>query len=309
MDFFRRFLERFTSREPGPPPDQASTAPLDPDTVPDIRAQEVYRHISSGAAQSIGNEREKNDDSLIVLSGSVESSEELPDFGLFCVADGLGGYEHGEDASATCVRSIARSLTRGAILEFLTPETDTQSRPIQEMVRVAVEVANQDVRERAEGGATTLTAALLLGNQVTIGHVGDTRAYLIIEDTVEQLTRDHSLVQQLIETGTITEEEAVNHPKRNVLWNALGRSVDIKVDVSSHNVPPNSFLLLCSDGLWGVLPETEIQQIIRSVSDPQIACEDLVSAANEAGGPDNVTVILVRFPPEHVNQSLEPNSL
>jgi serine/threonine protein phosphatase PrpC len=292
MEFFRRLVRRADR----PPPDQASTAPLDPRKIPGGLIEEMRRHITTGAAQSIGVEREKNDDALLVFSGSSESIERLPDFGLYCVADGLGGYEHGATASAVAVRSLARSLTQGAILDLLASEQQEEDEAIEELVAHAIQQANRDVRAKADGGATTLTAALLAGGQIIIGHVGDSRAYLVTQPGMEQLTRDHSLVHQLVETGTITEEEAESHPQRNVLWNAMGKSIDIKVDTHLVQKPEEAYLLLCTDGLWGVVSEEEMHAIIFSERNPQMACDALVAAANAGGGPDNVTVVMVHFP-------------
>ena len=290
------FLRRLVGRAQRLPPDQASTAPLDPRKIPGGLIEELRKHVTSGAAQSIGQERKKNDDALLVFSGSSESVERLPDFGLYCVADGLGGYEHGATASAVAVRSLARSLTQGAILDLLASEQGQEPEALEELVAHAIQQANRDVRAKAEGGATTLTSALLAGDQIIIGHVCDSRAYLVTESGMEQLTRDHSLVHQLVETGTITEEEAESHPQRNVLWNAMGKSIDIKVDTFQIEKPKDAFLLLCTDGLWGVVSEEEIQAIISETHNPQLACDALVAAANDGGGPDNVTVVMVHFP-------------
>ena len=293
MEFIRRLFGKKTA----PPPDQASTAPLDPSQVPYPYFEELRRHITTGTAQSVGVKRKKNDDSLLVIVGSADGDDEPPDFGLLCVADGLGGQEHGAAASSISVRTLASSLTRGAILDLLALEPEGQPGSMDDLVRLAIQQANREVRSRAEGGASTLTIALVVGDQVKIGHVGDTRAYFITEDSIQQLTRDHSLVQELVDTGTITEEEALTHPQRNVLWNAMGKAIDVKVDIATHTTPADGYLILCSDGLWSVVPDEEIQETTIQAGNPQQACEDLVAAANAAGGPDNVTCVMVYFPP------------
>jgi protein phosphatase len=142
-----------------------------------------------------------------------------------------------------------------------------------------------------------MTAVLMVGRQLTIGHVGDTRAYIISNGQHEVLTRDHSLVKRLEELGQLTEDEAAVHPQRNVLYKAIGQGANLEVDVSSHPVPNDAYLLICSDGLWGVITDEEIQNIINTHPYPQEACDELVRAANNAGGPDNITAILVYFPP------------
>jgi protein phosphatase len=292
MDFFRRL---FGKKAP-PPPDQASTAPLDPDKIQIPYYEELRRHITTGSAYSIGLERKTNDDSLLVIVGSADGDDEPPDFGLLCVADGVGGQEHGGEASAISVRVLASSLTRGAILDLLALESNGQPGSMEDLVRLAIQKANREVRSRAEGGASTLTVALVVDDTVTIGHVGDTRAYFITEEKIQQLTRDHSLVQELVDTGTITEEEALTHPQRNVLWNAMGKAIDVKVDVTTHTPPADGYLLICSDGLWGVVPDEQIREIMMSVGNPQQACESLVVAANASGGPDNITCVVAYFP-------------
>jgi protein phosphatase len=292
MDSIRRF---FRGRQK-PPPDQASTAPLDPTKLPEPFIDLVRQHLSVGSAQSVGQERKTNDDALLVISGSAESSDGIPDFGLFCVADGLGGYENGAQASAVAVRVVAQGLTQGALLDILSAEPKDNLASIEDVVTLAIQQANREVRARAKGGATTLTSALVIGGNITLGHVGDSRAYLVQPSEIELLTRDHSLVQELIETGTITEEQAVDHPQRNVLWNAMGKALDVKVDAKTVPFPAGASLVLCSDGLWGVIGDESIKQIVLESASPQLACEMLVKAANDAGGPDNVTVIVVRIP-------------
>jgi PPM family protein phosphatase len=292
------FWQRLFGKKPSPPPDRAQTAPLDPGILahpPDIKAS---RRILIGAAQSTGMERNHNEDALFYLSGSSDGQERLPDFGLFVVADGMGGHRAGEVASSISVRTVARKLTADTILRLFDLEQPEDSPSLQEIVREALEEANATVVDRVPGGGTTLTAVVWLGQQVTIGHVGDSRAYFIGRDGTHVITRDHSLVQRLVELEQLTEEEAALHPQRNVLWNAIGQGANLKVDVASHPVPQGGYLLLCSDGLWGTVPDADIERTVLAASDPQTAADQLVQAANTAGGPDNITVILVYFPVE-----------
>jgi len=290
MNFFTRLFQKSL----GTPPDRAATAPLDPQITPGI---ELRRHVVVGAAHSSGLERKSDDDALLIISGSADGHEGMVDFGLFCVADGLGGYEHGQLASAISVRTVAHKLTREVFLRLLENEPDEEEDDdLESLVRSAFIEANDLIQDRADGGATTLTIALLLGEYMMIGHVGDTRAYVINRDGIEVLTRDQSLVQKLIETGTITEEEAAESPHRNVLWNAMGRTEQLQVDVFSHSVENDSYLLLCSDGLWGEVEEREIHRLVLNFEHPQAACNALVQAATEAGGSDNITAVLIQFP-------------
>ena len=273
-----------------------ATAPLDSRLIPSDFHREERRHILVGSAHSAGVERSHDDDSLLVIVGGADGDKGLPDFGLFCVADGLGGYDYGHIASAVAVRTIAHRLTQAAFLHLLEIEPSEEPQLLDELIDQAFQEANQAVFKHASGGATTLTAALMLGDQLVIGHVGDTRAYSIRDGEFKCLTIDHSLIQQLIDSGTISDEEALDSPHRGVLWNAMGRNEDLKVDTIYYSALPASWLLLCSDGLWGVLSEEQIKNIVSGASGPQMACDKLVRTANEAGGPDNVTVVLIKFP-------------
>jgi protein phosphatase len=130
-----------------------------------------------------------------------------------------------------------------------------------------------------------------------IAHVGDSRAYSIdSQGKIEALTRDHSLVKRLVELGQISREEAAIHPQRNVLYRALGQGEPFDPDIKRMQIPENGYLLICSDGLWGVVPEEEIAKVIITSATPDLACQALIDAANAAGGPDNITAILIQLP-------------
>jgi protein phosphatase len=166
---------------------------------------------------------------------------------------------------------------------------------LQDLMRSAINDAQQAVTQAAPGSGTTLTAALVLGQQMTIGHVGDSRAYAIHQGGGEPLTRDHSLVKRLEELGQISSKEAAVHPQRNVLYRALGQGEVLEPDIFTAPFPQSGYLLLCSDGLWNVLADSTIFKIVTSARDLQSACQSLVDAANEAGGPDNISVIVVQL--------------
>jgi serine/threonine protein phosphatase PrpC len=152
------------------------------------------------------------------------------------------------------------------------------------------------VLTKAPGGGTTLTVAVIIGNQVTLAHIGDSRAYFIYSDSrIEAITKDHSLVSRLVELGQITEEEAAVHPQRNVLYRALGQRDPIKPDISNHIFPESGYLLMCSDGLWGVISQDEITRSVLTSENLSSACHMMVEAANLAGGPDNISVVLVQY--------------
>ncbi|OGO15748.1 MAG: hypothetical protein A2Z14_01495 [Chloroflexi bacterium RBG_16_48_8] len=291
------FLNRILNKKIASTTDKIDTFPMEkPSAYLQDRTQQD-RNIIVGTAQSTGLERSHNEDALFVMQGNSAGDQSLPSFGLFVVADGMGGHRAGEIASAISVRKVAHRFTQETILHLFDGANSADLPPLQELVRKALEDANDAVFERVPGGGTTLTAVLLLGQQVTIGHVGDSRAYMISEKETKVITRDHSLVERLRELGQLSENEAANHPQRNVLYRAIGQGANLEVDVASYPIPHNAFMLVCSDGLWGVVPEVEIQRIILSSANPQVACEKLIQAANAAGGPDNITAILIQFPP------------
>lgn len=292
MDFVNQIIDRFRPISP----DGIETAPLDPKNIKPFASVDQAGHIIVGAAQSTGLERSHNEDALFVMQGNSAGEESLPNFGLFIVADGMGGHRAGEVASAISVRKVAHRITLETILHLFDSENSSETPPIQDMVRHALSDANDAVVERVPGGGTTLTVVLLLGKYLTIGHVGDSRAYLISDNGLKAITRDHSLVERLRELGQLSEDEAAVHPQRNVLYRAVGQGGNLEVDVLSHPIPDSGYMLICSDGLWGVVPDPEIQSIILKAPHPQIACEQLIKAANSAGGPDNITAILVQFP-------------
>jgi serine/threonine protein phosphatase PrpC len=174
--------------------------------------------------------------------------------------------------------------------------TQQPEEPLQEIMETAFQEAHRIVQREAPGSGTTLTAALVIGQQITIGHVGDSRAYAVYPvGRVEQLTRDHSLVKRLEELGHLNKEEAANFPHRNVLIRALGQGEALETDIFTMPFPRNGYLMLCSDGLWGVVSDKDILRSISDAPNLQRACQNMVDAANIAGGPDNITVVLAQM--------------
>ena len=250
-----------------------------------------------GCAQSVGMQRDHNEDSLLTLTTTLSSEDNNMPFGLYIVADGMGGHQHGELASATAVRVLGAYAIGELYSPLFSPHPTPPSTSIQEIMDEGVQAAHREILREVQGGGTTLTAIIIRGGQMTIAHVGDSRAYTVSEDgQVEVLTRDHSLVQRLVELGQITDEEAAVHPQKNVLYRALGQGEPFSPDIRTIPTPQHGYLLICSDGLWGVVPEEQIIKIILESENPQDACSALVAAANEAGGPDNITAILVHLP-------------
>jgi serine/threonine protein phosphatase PrpC len=257
----------------------------------------MARHILVGQAQSIGLERKHNEDVLFVLTGNSSGEQRLSDFGLFIVADGMGGHRSGEIASAIASRTVAKRLTQETLLDLFEIEPLQGDRPpLLNVVQNAILDANQQVVRTLPGGGTTLTMVLLVGDQMTIGHVGDSRAYVITKNEAKVITRDHTFVERLLELGEVTQEEASIHPQRHVLYRAIGQGDALKADVFTYPTPHGGMLLLCSDGLWGVVSDDDILDLVANASNPQEACDRLVHAAILGGGPDNISTVLVKFP-------------
>lgn len=255
--------------------------------------------LNYGQFSDVGQIRDNNQDSMLSMTVSMTGNDHDPSFGLFIVADGMGGHEDGEKASAMTTHVIAKYVTKDIFIPMLNGETggDADRPTIIEVLRNAVQKANDVVAERVPDGGTTATAAAVMGNLAYIAHVGDSRAYIITSDSIEQATRDHSLVQRLIELDQLTPEDAIDHPQRNVLYRAIGQSDNLDVDAITRHLPPASYLLICSDGLWNLVTKEELKQIVITHQDnTQNACEALVNLANERGGTDNITVIVIRVP-------------
>lgn len=275
------------------------TAPLSADqldAVAKVKKEIRPAQLLVGSCQSVGMQRNHNEDTLITLSAVVaDDMTDLP-FGVFIVADGMGGHQYGEVASGTAARAMAEYLITKLYSSLAGVRPEAQGESLQEIMEAGVNEANQAVIRKAPGGGTTLTTALVIGEQVTIAHVGDSRAYFLFNDgRVQTLTQDHSLVRRLVQLKQITEEEALVHPQRNVLYRAIGQNEPFRPDINSYLLPHPGYLMICSDGLWGVVNENEISRIVLNAPSLTSACQSLIDAANDAGGPDNITVVLVQY--------------
>lgn len=250
-----------------------------------------------GSGHSVGKQRDHNEDALFTLTTTLVTDSHRIPFGLFIVADGMGGHKHGEMASGIAIRAMANHVISKLYTPMIGIASTTPEESLQEIMQAGVQTAHKAIVKGAPGGGTTLTAVLIVGNQMTTAHVGDSRAYAIYADeTLEVLTRDHSLVKRLEELGQITADEAAIHPQRNVLYRALGQGEPFDAEISTHSLPSSGHLMVCSDGLWGLVNEDEIVTTITTTDSPALAAQKLVEAANEAGGPDNISAIIVRLP-------------
>ncbi len=283
-----------TEEETSAPPDGATieaNMELSPGAVP------CSGMFWAGWMTDVGRVRGHNEDALFVFMGEQEADNATPPFGAFILADGMGGHQGGELASALAVRESAHHLLSEVYLPLLSGEERGADDPsLTEILREAIVRANRIVTRSLPGSGSTLTCGIVLGDRLFIGHVGDSRAYVQQgEDAPQLLTHDHSLVNRLLEMGQLTEEEAAVHPQRNVLYRAIGQGGTLDVDVQSYPLAEKSRLLLCSDGLWGLLEEPELWGVIDAAPTPQAACRALVESANDAGGTDNISVILVEI--------------
>jgi serine/threonine protein phosphatase PrpC len=278
---------------------EAETAPLSEEQLNQIAVSEKRvnpTQLVVGAARDVGKNRKKNEDSLFTFTSLIGASTSSLPLGIFMVADGMGGHSHGEMASETAVRTMSSYLVERLFNPLYGNNPSPPEESLQEIMRTGIREAHRRIEKSAPGGGTTLTAIITIGTQMTIAHVGDSRAYnVFLDGRMQLLTRDHSLVKRLEELGQITAEEAVNHPQKSMLYRALGQGDAPEPDIFTSSMPQPGYILICSDGLWGVLTEEQIFQLLTESTNPQRACQNMVDAANSFGGPDNITVILAKL--------------
>ena len=285
-------------KENTPKSDEEAVVPLQTRPLAPPEEFKSSNHvIRYGVSTHKGRVRTNNQDSTLTFFSNLTSANEPPPIGLFVVADGMGGHHDGERASELTVQTLAQVVLNEIIQpQMMEIENTAELRTIPEVLTEAMTSAHDNVKAQVPDGGTTATCAVIRGDLAYIAHVGDSRAYLVNGDTMELITRDHSLVQRLIELGQLTEEEAEVHPQRNVLYRALGQGDTIEPDTSMRRLPPASRLLLCSDGLWSVIGDQKIKEILEKHPDPQEACDLLIDEANQNGGPDNISAVLIQMP-------------
>ena len=237
------------------------------------------------AKTDIGLVRKMNQDSFYI-------SEENDSYKLCILADGMGGYTGGEVAS-----KLACKAASNYIIENFDVRKQYVKEEVMEIIKKAMNYANSIVHERSkqveelEQMGTTLEICLIYCNRAFIGHIGDSRIYRIRQNIMRKITTDHSYVQTLVKDGTITKEEAIHHPKKNMLMKALGCEETIEPDVMVKGFNPKDIILICSDGLTNMIAEQEIYNIV--VDDIEEACDNLIKKSKELGGNDNITVIII----------------
>jgi serine/threonine protein phosphatase PrpC len=280
--------------------------------------------LTAADKTDVGKQREQNEDCAYKR---IESSED-GDRGLFIVADGMGGYKAGEIASKLTIETISKVL--GSFFQPLPDQPTIKLDPttvpkrasantntsaanrtrklsetpllsaVEEQLRTAVQQANAAIlrygeqQTAARGLGSTVTAVLVHNDQAYIANVGDSRTYLLRDNDLTPLTQDHSLVAKLVESKQIAREDIYSHPQRNLIYRSLGAGHrKVEVDVFHQTLLPGDKLLLCSDGLWEMVHDSDLKQLLSDSNSPQAISEQLIERANENGGEDNISAIIV----------------
>ncbi len=293
----RPFIERAMQKQYASVQDMLTDFEISPVTPTKARPLKP----AHGQATHPGRQHTRNEDAVVTFTFHKEQDGGAVPIGFYLVADGMGGHEAGDAAS----RAVNRVVTDWIIKTKVLPDLQKTTRKLSaedvpgELLSQAIQQANNVLLERGQGKASdmgsTVTAVLVIGDVATIANVGDSRTYLLREGRLEQITQDHSLVARLVDAGVIRPEEVRSHPQRNQIYRCLGHRPDVEVDTFTRQLQAGDVLILCSDGLWEMVPDAEIQRIVAEARSPQKACDALIEAANQAGGEDNVTVIVVQM--------------
>jgi serine/threonine protein phosphatase PrpC len=250
--------------------------------------------LSYGLITDPGQQRDHNED---YVEARVYTHSHGDLLGLFIVADGLGGQDSGEVASRMATETVWKSLCQRIWLPFLRGDLPPPDEPEEALIEAVLAANAALYLARTEQGSqmsTTLTMALVVNQIAYVANVGDSRTYRWASGGLERITRDHSLVQRLVDTGQITAQEAYSHPKRNIIYHSIGDRPEIEVDTFRCPLNEGDRLILCSDGLWEMVREEGLEEILMAEAAPRRACERLVEYANMAGGDDNISVIVVQ---------------
>ena len=259
-----------------------------------VKGQRLGIVVGTRSDPGIKRKYKPNEDSLFAAHWQREAEADMMPFGLFVVADGMGGHANGQDASRSAIQTIIDFM-----LPKLSKTVDPQSKDLDQLLTNAVQHANLVVHQhnmelRADMG-TTVTATLIVGGTAYVSNVGDSRTYLYRpSDGLKKVTNDHSVVASLVEAGIIKPDDIYTHPKRNQIYRSLGEKAEVEVDSFVVQLQPGDKLLLCSDGLWDMVRDPKIEGVLKnSVPDPNMTAEALIRAALEGGGEDNVSVIII----------------
>jgi protein phosphatase len=289
----------------------------------------MHFKLTAADKSDVGKQREQNEDKAYKRIESLNDG----DRGLFIVADGMGGYKAGEIASQLAVETISRGLDSffkplpdqptiklsirnqdpdETVVQNPGPAADAKrtrklsetsmNEATEEQLKVAIQQANKAIlrygeqKPSAHGLGSTVTAVLIQNDHAFIANVGDSRTYLLRGNVLQPVTKDHSLVQKLVEANQIAPEDVYTHPQRNLIYRSLGAGhKNIEVDVFQETVQPGDTFLLCSDGLWEMVRHQELQKVLSEQHSPQKICDMLIDMANNHGGEDNITAIVVHI--------------
>jgi PPM family protein phosphatase len=289
----------------------------------------MHFKLTAADKSDVGKQREQNEDKAYKRIESLNDG----DRGLFIVADGMGGYKAGEIASQLAVETISRGLDSffkplpdqptiklsirnqdpdETVVQNPGPAADAKrtrklsetsmNEATEEQLKVAIQQANKAIlrygeqKPSAHGLGSTVTAVLIQNDHAFIANVGDSRTYLLRGSNLQPVTKDHSLVQKLVEANQIAPEDVYTHPQRNLIYRSLGAGhKNIEVDVFQETVQPGDTFLLCSDGLWEMVRHQELQKVLSEQRSPQKICDMLIDMANNHGGEDNITAIVVHI--------------
>ncbi len=277
----------------------------DPESVGEVHDTDRMEPVDGSAEEETEATTIVEERDLVVAGGSDpgrvrELNEDSwhhelfgPDFALCAVADGMGGHDRGEVASKLAIETL---FLEGAKRYEKAKDFNIQS--LKRLLRTSFSLANRAVlecgRDNESNMGTTLTTTLVYRmTEALLANVGDTRAYLLREGSLEQVTRDHSLVAYLVQMGELTREQARTHPSGNILVRSVGSTDDVDIDIFHVTLNPGDRLLLCTDGLWSELPDEEILTLMEANPDPDAACAAMIDAANAEGGKDNITCLVV----------------
>jgi serine/threonine protein phosphatase PrpC len=293
----RPFIEKSTQGQYAGVDDMLADLALLPSTSPPSRSLKA----SHGQATHPGQKHARNEDAVVTFTYDKEQDGRAVPIGFYLVADGMGGHDAGDLASRTVNQVVTDRIIKIKVLPDLGKSTRrlTTEDVTADILSEAILKANETILTHGQKAGSdlgsTVTAVLIMGDVATIASVGDSRTYLLREDRFEQVTRDHSLVARLVDAGVIKPEDVRSHPQRNQIYRCLGHKPTIDVDTFTVQLQRGDRLVLCSDGLWEMVQDGDIQALVEDARSPQKACDALIDAANRAGGEDNIAVVVVEL--------------
>ena len=270
-----------------------------PYSVQQLQGRNLGLAVITETNPGIKRKHKPNEDSLFAMQGARTHNSQPQQFGLFVVADGMGGHANGQDASRTAIQKIIDFMLPRISMENGLNDEGYKNLLVEGVQEANLAVHQRNLQDHADMG-TTMTAALVVGSTAYVANVGDSRTYLYREpEGLRQITHDHSVVASLVDAGIIKPDDIYTHPKRNQIYRSLGEKPGVEVDSFIQPLQPNDKLLLCSDGLWDMVRDPEIQRVVSTpTASPAQLGKNLIQAALDGGGEDNVSVIVVSITEE-----------